>query len=128
MSKQLGREITVERDSEPIANIRTKSMSVNREPVDFTDDDSSGWRELAEKPGQIEVSMSVEGVLSDDTLRDEALSTDGLKVNTLEYSDGGTVAGDFLLTSYEEEGTYNDVTTFSAELQGSGEITYTAAT
>lgn len=127
MAKQLGRKATLSRNGTPIANLRTKSLQINNEIVDVTDDDSSGWAERLNEPGQTEVTFSIEGVLASDTLRAEALSQSLLKADTLTYADGGTLTGDFVLASYSEEHTYNDVVTFSAELQSSGAITYTAA-
>lgn len=127
MAKALGRKVTLERNGEPIANLRTKSLEINNELVDVTDDDSSGWREHLDEPGQKEVNLSVEGVLANDKLREEAFSTSSIKADTLIYPDGGTVSGDFALASYSEEHNYNEPGTFSAEIQSSGAITYTAA-
>ena len=128
MAKALGRKLIYKRDGEPIANLRTKSLSVNNELVDVTDDDSSGWREHLDEPGQIEVNWSIDGVLANDTLLIEALSKSLIKGDEIEYADGGTLTGDFALASYSEDHNYNEVATFSAELQSSGEITYTPPT
>ncbi len=126
--KHLGRKAIIKRDSEPIASVRTKETSVNRESVDVTDDDSSGWRELLGEAGQVEVSISVSGVLANDDLRDEALSVSGgLKATTLEYPDGGTLEGDFFLSEYSESHEYNEAAEFEAEMQSSGQVTYTPA-
>jgi len=126
MAKHLGRKAIIKRNSEPIASVRTKETSVNREPVDVTDDDSSGWRELIDEAGQVEVSISVSGILATDTLRNEALSvTGGIQATTLEYPDGGTLEGDFFLGEYSESHEYNEVAEFEAEMQSSGEVTYT---
>lgn len=124
MAKQLGRKLILSRNGEPIANLRTKSISVNNELVDVSDDDSSGWREHLDEPGQTEVNISAEGVLANDTLRAEALSQSLLKGDTITYPDGGTLTGSFGLASYSEEHPYNEVATFTAELQSSGVITY----
>lgn len=127
MAKFLGRKSILEDENgEPIANLQTKNLEVNREPADVTDDDSSGWRELLPEPSQIDVNISVEGVLANDTLRSRAISKDGLKGRTLVYPDGGKVTADWFLASYSEEHTYNEAATFSAELQASGVVSYTA--
>lgn len=131
MAKQMGRKITISRGgspAEPIANVRTKTVSINREPVDATDDDSNGWRELLGEPGQSELNMTVEGVFASDTILSEALDTSsGLVAHTLEFDDGATIEGDFFLATFELTGEYNGVATYSFELQSSGEVTYTAA-
>lgn len=125
MSKFLGRKVTLEWDDEPIANLRTKSVAINNEMVDVTDDDSSGWRELLGEPGQKEVNISIDGVFSSDALMQKALSSGVLEDLTLEYPDGGTLSGSFALASYSQENPYNEAGTFDGELQSSGEITYT---
>lgn len=127
MAKHLGRKVILSRDGEPIANLRTKELSIDGEPADITDDDSSGWHEVLDEPGEINVTMSVSGVLANDTLRAEAFSTSRIKGDELSYPDGGSVEGDFFLQSYSESHEYNEASTFDAELLGSGEMTYTDA-
>lgn len=127
MAKALGRKLIVSRDGQPIANLRTKSLSINNETVDVTDDDSSGWQEYLDEPGQIGVSWSVDGVLANDTLRQEALSKTLIKANTITFADGATMTGSFILSSYSEDHGYNEAGTFSGEMQSSGAITYTPA-
>lgn len=125
MAKHLGRKVIFKRDGEPVANLRTKELQVNRGPVDVSDDDSSGWREILPEPGQIEIDWSVSGILANDALRVEALTMGGIEADTIEYPDGGELTGDFFLSSYSETHEYNEVSTFDAELQSSGEMTYT---
>lgn len=124
-SKYVGRKLIYKRDGEPVANLRSKELSVNREPVDVTDDDSSGWREVLDEAGQIEVEWSLSGVLANDTLRSEALSSGGIKGDEVEYPDGGTLEGDFFLSEYSESNEYNEAATFEATLINSGEVSYT---
>lgn len=125
MAKALGRKLILSRNAEPIANLRAKSLSINNETVDVTDGDSSGWQEYLDEPGQIGVSWSVDGVLADDTLRIEALSKSLIKADEIEFPDGATMSGNFILSNYSEDHPYSEAGTFSAELQSSGEITYT---
>lgn len=127
MAKTLGRKMIFKRNGTPIANLRSKSLSINNELVDTTDSDSSGWAERLAEPGQKEVVLSVSGVLANDTLRAEAISTSLLQADTIEFADGATLTGNFVLGNYSEGHEYNEVATFDAEVQSSGEITYTAA-
>lgn len=128
MAKFLGRKLILQRDGTPIANIRTKSLSINRELVDTTDDDSGAWAEHLDEPGQIEVTMSVEGVFADDSILDDALDPQsGNVAHTLVYPDGSEISADFGISSFEQEAEYNDVTTYSFELRASGEVTRTPA-
>lgn len=128
MAKNVGRKFIISRDGTPIANVRTKSLTINRENVDATDDDSNGWREHIADVGQAEVNISVEGVFNGHDIMTEALDIDsGLVAHELEFPDGATLTGSFALGSFELEATYNEVSTFTFEIQSSGEITYTAA-
>ena len=46
---------------------------------------------------------------------------------TFEYSDGGTVAGNFYLQEYAETGNHDGEITFEATFMSNGVITYTPA-
>ena len=128
MAKYLGRKVILKKGATPIANVRTKSLSINRELVDSSDDDSGAWATHLDEPGQIDVSISVEGVIADHSILGEALNVaTGNETYTLTYPDGGIVSGSFGLSSFALEDTYNDVSTYSFEMRASGEVTYTAA-
>ena len=128
MAKYLGRKVILKKGTTPIANVRTKSLSINRELVDSSDDDSGAWATHLDEPGQIDVSISVEGVIADHSILGEALNVaTGNETYTLTYPDGGIVSGSFGLSSFALEDTYNDVSTYSFEMRASGEVTYTAA-
>ena len=128
MAKYLGRKVILKKGNTPIANVRTKSLSINRELVASSDDDSGAWATHLDEPGQIDVSISVEGVIADHSVLGEALNVaTGNETYTLTYPDGGIVSGSFGLSSFALEDTYNDVSTYSFEMRASGEVTYTAA-
>jgi len=96
MAKYLGRKVILKKDNTPIANVRTKSLSINRELVDSSDDDSGAWATHLDEPGQIDVSISVEGVIADHSILGEALNVaTGNETYTLTYPDGGIVSGSF---------------------------------
>lgn len=128
-----GRSCTVKRGAVPalIAGVRTKSFSINGEPIDITNDDDTGIRTLMEEPGELSMEISVSGVVKSDTLRAEALNTTD-RTQLTEFGFPGTVAGkiagQFYLASYSETGEYKGATTFEATFQSSGALTYTAAT
>ena len=127
MAKYLGRKVILKKGATPMANVRTKSLSINRELVDSSDDDSGAWATHLDEPGQIDVSISVEGVIADHSILGEALNVaTGNETYTLTYPDGGIVSGSFGLSSFALEDTYNDVSTYSFEMRASGEVTYTA--
>jgi len=113
-----------------VAGVRTKGVKINAEPVDITSDDSSGWRELLDAPGQQTVDLSVSGITDDDTWRAKMLTALGSRAHEdmeLTYPDGGTLTGKFFIASYVETGEYNGSVTFEMELQSSGTQTFSAA-
>jgi predicted secreted protein len=128
MTAAIGRSYLVKKGNTALAGVRTKSLSINHEPVDITTDDEDGFRTLLGAVGESSFELSVDGVSKDDTLFDEALSssTKLLTDVTIEHP-SGTISGDVFLASYEETGAYNDAITFSATFQSSGEWSVTSA-
>jgi TP901-1 family phage major tail protein len=129
-----GRAVTVKRGTSPtlIAGVRTKSMSINGEPIDVTNDDDAGVRKLMDEPGELSMEITVSGIVKSDTLRVESLSTTD-RVLPTEFGFPGSVApgkiaGDFYLASYSETGEYQGAATFEATFQSTGALVYTAAT
>lgn len=129
MAASNGRDLAIKLDATLIAMVRTKSVSINREPIDVTTDDDAGWRALLAEPGERQVDLSVSGVAGDGTLRDLSMEDPAvLSAMTIEWPNGDSMTGDFFLNSYSESGEYNGSITFDASLQSSGAQTYTAAT
>lgn len=126
---EIGRDFLIRKNSVTIAAVRTKSLSWGGEPIDITTDDDAGIRNLLDDLGQQQIDISVEGLTGSQVLRDIALTPATAKKLTdisLAFPNGDTITGDFVLTSYEESGTYNDAVTFSASFQSSEAWTYTA--
>ena len=129
MSAESGRKLLIKRNGNIIAGVRTKGVTFNREPVDITNDDDDGWRGVLAEPGEKQLDLSVGGVSKDDTLRAIAFTDPAvLEDMTLEFPDGGLIAGDFFVSNYSETGNYNEAITFEASFQSSGVIAYTPAT
>lgn len=124
MAASIGRSYVVKKAGTALAGVRTKSLSINHEPVDVTTDDEAGFRTLLGDVGESSFELSVDGVTKDGTLFDAATSsaTKLLTDVTIEHP-SGTISGDVFLASYEETGAYNDAITFSATFQSSGEWT-----
>jgi TP901-1 family phage major tail protein len=130
-----GRAIQVKRGGTLVAGVRTKSITINGSPIDITSDDDAGVRKLLDQPGQIDVSISVSGVVVSEQLRTESLSaSDRVQATLFQYQDGyeGSpnnthgFSGDFFLASYTETGEYQGAVTFEAEFQSAGAVTYSA--
>jgi predicted secreted protein len=129
MAAANGRELKVLKNNVVIAGVRTKTIAIAGAPVDITSDDDLGFRTMLGEAGTYSIDLTVEGVTKDDTLRAVILAGGSLMLTdiTIEYPDGGEIAGDFFLASVEDSGEYADALTFSASLQSSGAWTYTPA-
>jgi predicted secreted protein len=127
MAKYLGRKVILAKGAEPVANVKTKSLSINRELVDASDDDSGAWAVHLDEPGQIDVSISVEGVVSSHAFMAAALNpSTGNEAYTLTYPDGGVLTGSFGVSSFSLDDTSTEASTYSFEMRASGPVTYTA--
>ena len=120
----IGRKMTVSIGGSVIAGCRTKSVSISKTPIDVTDDDDDGVRKLLAEAGQVDVSISVDGITKSTVLRDAAKAPEGaLSAVVVTFGDAGTFTGNCFVSSYEESGSYNDAVTFSATLEFAGAIT-----
>lgn len=111
-----------------IAGVRTKSISIAGSPIDITSDDDDGVRKLLEVPGQVDVNISVAGlVVSPTVLRNLALNRSNRLVD-MQFSFGGSpdnvFQGKFYVASYSENGEYKDAMLFEAEFQSADTVTY----
>lgn len=128
MTAFVGRKATISKGGTTVAAVRTRTVSINNEPVDITSDDDNGFRTMLQDPGTKTLDMSVEGVLKNTTdFMGVAMSTtDILEGFSILFPGMGTIAGDFVVASFEVGAAYNESATFSATLQSSGEFTFTA--
>lgn len=128
----LGRDISLtwggNSPGDVILGIREKGIEINGEAVDVTTDDEDGWRKVLATPGQKEVTISLSGVTRDNRLKSDWFGDRRIQPAIFTYPDGSTISGDFYLASYNETGTYNEATTYEAELQSTGVILFTAGT
>jgi len=129
MAASAGRELLIKKGVSVIAGVRTKTVTINGEPIDITSDDDSGFRTLLGDAGTRSIDLSVEGVTKDAVLRAivAGSSSQLLTDISVEYPNGDTIEGDFYLVNIEESGEYQDAVTFSASLQSSGAFVYTPA-
>lgn len=128
MAAFVGRKATLSKGQTLVAAIRTKSASINNEPVDITTDDDNGFRTMLQDPGTKTLDLTVEGIIKDATLLTIAMSTtDILEAFSILFPTIGTLAGDFVVTGFETGAPYNEAATFSCTLQSSGAFTFTAA-
>ena len=108
-----------------LLGLRETNPTINSAPIDITDINSNGFRELLDESGEWSYSVSVTGITKDAALRSAILT--GLDISlagfAVYYEDGEQVAGDYKLTNYSDAAPYNDAITFSATLELSGQKT-----
>lgn len=124
-----GRKVRIKRGSTAVAGARTDSLTINNEPIDITDKDNAGWRTYLADVGVRSIDAEVEGILEDSTFLALAVGTASslLESYTIELLGIGSFTGNFYLTSFAVTGEQADATTFTASIQSSGTITFTAS-
>lgn len=115
----------------PVTGMRTKTVTINNEPIDITSDDDSGFMTyLDEDPATRSIEMSVEGITKDDELI--ALASAGgselISEYTLAFEGLGSFTGDFHIGSLELGANYNEAVTFSCTIRSSGSFTWDPTT
>lgn len=117
-----GREIELTWSSNPIDGVREKGISLNGEPINVTSDEDDGKQTLLDISAEDSVTITISGVTKSSDLRDDWFNGSRTATATLTYPDGYSITGTFFLSTYEETGTYNDATTFTATLNSSGAV------
>lgn len=129
----VGRKVILRRAGSPLGVVvaagRSKTISIGAEPIDITSDDDSGLRTLlTADAGQKQIDISFEGVTKSDEFLADLSNNVFVDAYELEIVGIGTITASFFLASYSLTGAYNEATTFSAELQSTGDWTYLAVT
>lgn len=124
MSAEKGRGTIVKWGGVVVAGVNTKSLAVNNERIDITDDDSGPWPEALAEPGNKSVTISCSGVTKDSVLLDASLNPTNI-IGAMEFvrANGATVSGDFTIDSYTETGERAGAKTFEASFSSEGAIT-----
>jgi len=113
-----------------IAGMRSTRLSINSEPVDITNKDSGGWRELLSDGGVRRVSISGAGVFTNSQaeidLQGKVLA--GTIANyRIVFESGDMFAGAFLVSALDYAGEHNGERSYTMSLESSGPVTFTAA-
>jgi predicted secreted protein len=135
MSAMKGRAVVVTRNGTPVAGARTKSITINGSPIDVTTDDADAVQKLLDEPGQVDVAISVSGILLNDLLTAESLSTSA-RVKATQFMFGGFsgsplnthgFSGNFFMESFAITGEYQGAVTFEASFKSADTVTFSAA-
>lgn len=126
MTARAGRTLRIRRGVTPIAGARSDSITINNEPIDITEKDSTGWRTLLADAGVRSIDCEVEGILEDSTLLAIAVGTSSalLESYTIAITGLGTFTGNFYLSNFAITGEMADAVTFTASIQSSGTVTF----
>lgn len=125
-----GRALTIDWDSTTLVGVRTRGYTITNDYVDVTTDDDDGWRTLLANPGVRSVEATAGGISSDQVLIAEMMKANitGEPLTIQLPTTTGTLAGTFLVSSFEQTGETDGAVEFSATFMSSGEVTYTAGT
>jgi len=125
-----GRALTIDYATTTLVGVRTKGYTVTNDYVDVTTDDDDGWRVLLADPGLRSVEVTVGGISSDQVLLAAimAASVAATTVTVNLPTTTGTLAGSYLISSFEQTGEHDGAVEFSATFMSSGAVTYTAGT
>ena len=117
----LGREIPVTIDGTLVGVARTKSMTINNEPVNVTSDGDDGIQRILATPGEKSIEASVTFMFDsdDESLIDTALGNDAIVPISFDFGDYQR-EGNFFIASVGTTMEYNDAVTVEVSLQSSG--------
>lgn len=114
---------------ETIAGLRSTSFTFNAEEIDITNQDSAQWKEVLSGAGIKSVTVSGSGIFKDDysfaKSRSIALAQTLKNWRICVNTSGDYWQGCFKITSMEQAGDYNNESSYSISLAGSGAFTYT---
>jgi predicted secreted protein len=129
MAAVSGRLLVVKKASTAIAGAKEATITVDNSPVDITSNDDSGFRTLGDFAGARSLEISMNGVITDETMETVALNTSSKLLTdiTVDLPQGGGISGNFYLANFEEAGSNDADATYDITLQSSGAFTYTAA-
>lgn len=128
----IGRDIALTAGGVTLAGVVEKSFTLSNENLETTDDQSSGWQEFLAQAGKKAISLSISGTFKNAELIDTYFQTSNMVECVITIPDGAstssTLTFDAQLESFEETGSSNELTTFSATLQSSGAPAWVAGT
>lgn len=106
----------------------SKSISVNNEMIDVTNDTSDGWATKLAEPGSKSIEISGSGVVESLSMLMSAIENESqIYALTYNFPDGSSLSGDFDF-NYSQSGETAEAVTFEATFTSSGAVTFTAAT
>lgn len=112
-----------------VAGLRARTISLNARPVDVSDADSAGWRELLAGGGLKTLSVTGSGVFRDsasDALVRSNFFAQEAKNWEIIIPHFGKFSGPFLISALEYAGQHDGELSFSLTINSAGTISYVA--
>ncbi len=138
MAYQKGSEMLLKVDSTgsgnfiAVAGLTTKSLSLDAETVEVTNQDSvNKWRELLAGAGIKSAKVSGSGKFADaaaDEICRGLLFAGTIRDWQVILPDFGTIEGAFQITSIQYQGPHDKEVAYTISLESAGELTWTADT
>lgn len=110
-----------------VAGGREHGIKINNEPIDTTDKQSSGWRELLADVSLRSVDIDFSGLWDSASLVQSALATNTatlLSAYEVRVEGLGVLSGNFFFNSLEVGSPHDDGTEVSGTLMSSGAVTW----
>lgn len=127
--KMNGTDITATVGGAALLGTLTKGITFNGETLDVTDDNSSGWQELAAVHGVKSLEMSFSGPLKNLEVVGVYFGSSQAAEIIWTFPDGGsTVTVDGVLSALSASGDSNTPYTWDATFASSGAAVYVAST
>lgn len=124
---KLGDGATVEAFT-AIGGIQSKSLSINNNPVDVSDD-SAGYQKMLPDGGIQSMELSGSGIIKNNAqIKAVVLAAKNRTVKNWQLVSGlgDQYEGEFVISSFQRTGNHDGAETFSITLTSSGDIEYTA--
>lgn len=131
MAKAVGRLAVLSKASTPLGGVKAVTIKWAGEAIDVTDYDSAGIIEVLAAAASQQITIDVEGVYKNPTLRDIAFDPAQSKLLTdltFKFADAlaakDTISGNFWMGAYEEGNPLDDGVNFTASFTSSGTWTF----
>ena len=124
----IGREITFTVGGSQTVGVNSKGFTFNNEPLDTTDDSSSGWQERLAVSGLKSIEFTMSGIVKNLELLTTYFGTSQIVPVTVAYPDGSTMSFDAFMDNISQTGESNGLATFDASFSSSGVAVFVAGT
>lgn len=111
-----------------VGGIQSKSLSINNNPVDVSDD-SAGYQKMLADGGIQSIEISGNGIIKNNAQMKALIAAADARTEKnwqIVSGLGDTYEGPFVISSFQRTGNHDGAETFSITLTSAGEIDYTA--